>query len=575
MFLRPFARPAVVTVGWVGLALLLAGCSAKHYRNRADRQVYGIIQEVESRVFGRTNTFSIDTPYSGRPPDDILSPELVEDRLRTNQRVLTLSQTLDVAVQYSRTYQTEKERLYLTTLTLTGERYAFRPQFFTTVTGNYDRLSNGEQTGSLNTRVGVNQLLMSGGRLGVNIVNDLFRYYTGDPRRSAISSISVNIAQPLLRGFGRNNAAVESITQAERNVVYAVRSYAYFQDQFALGIVTDYFNLLSLKDTVRNQYNNYRGRVANREYLEARKDRESRSGVDQARQAELTSKNTYINAVSSYLTALDQFKIRLGLPLGEKLQLHDSDLRDLQEAGPSPLALDRIKAYRLAVERQLTIVNAIDRFEDAKRKVRVAKDRLRADLNIFADAALDSDRPTDYTQFDPDRWRGGVGFELDLPFDRLRERNAYRSTLVTFESELRNLTLTLDNLRQSIDVGLRNLAQRNQNYMIQTNALALARDRVDGEFLRQQAGLNTPRDVIEAQDDLVVAQNAVTDSLIRYHLVRLGLLLDIGVLESEGDKFWLREHLPAELIPADPTADPAFLEAGRLITPEELFPPTP
>src|SRR5690606_10540 len=138
----------------------------------------------------------------------------------------------------------EKERLYLTALTLSGERYNFGPQFFANTSANYDRTPDGERIGSVNSRVGVNQLLKSGGRVGATIANDLLRYYTGDPRRSAVSILSVNLFQPLLRGFGKYNPAVESLTQAERNLVYAVRNFSFFQDTFAVEIVNDYFDLL-------------------------------------------------------------------------------------------------------------------------------------------------------------------------------------------------------------------------------------------------------------------------------------------------------------------------------------------
>ncbi len=166
---------------------------------------------------------------------------------------------------------------------------------------------------------------MSGGQLGVNLANDILRYYTGDPRRSILSAISVNLAQPLLRGFGRNNPAVEALTQAERNVVYAVRDYKFFQDEFAMEIVNDYFTLLAQKDIIRNRYKDYQSWVQSTKRLEARaNDREKLADVDQARQQELTAKNSYINALANYRNSLDQFKIRLGLPVGESVHLDDA-----------------------------------------------------------------------------------------------------------------------------------------------------------------------------------------------------------------------------------------------------------
>jgi hypothetical protein len=131
--------------------------------------------------------------------------------------------------------------------------------------------------------------------------------------------------------------------------------------------------------------------------------------VDQARQAELTAKDNYVNAVATYRNSLDQFKIKLGLPLGEKLALDDQELDELEQTGLVPAPMDPEAAYRVATAKQLQILNAIDRFEDSKRTVRVAANQLQADLNIVADADLASEPPTDYSHFDPSKVRVNVG----------------------------------------------------------------------------------------------------------------------------------------------------------------------
>ncbi|MBI2925848.1 MAG: TolC family protein [Verrucomicrobia bacterium] len=552
--------------------LLWSGCTAAHHRRSADKEAYRIVQQVEGQVFGHTNAFSIDTAYSARKPAEILPTELIEDRLQTNQRVLAIEDALQLAVTSSRRYQAEKERLYLSALTLTGERYEFDPHFFASLAGSLSRSSNRDQSGSVSSQAGVSQLLKSGGRLSLNLANDILRYYTGDPRRSVVSSISVNLVQPLLRGFGRNNAAVESLTQAERNVVYAVRNFSFFQDQFALEIVNDYFDLLAQKDVIRNRYTNYLSRVLATKRLEARsKDRDPLVEVDQARQAELGAKNNYVNAVAGYRNALDQFKIKLGLPLGEKVFLDDAALSEMEQSGLVPVPLDPDAAYRLAVQKQLQILNAIDQFEDSQRKVRLAADRFKPDLNLIANASLDSERPTDYTTFNPDQIRAGVGLELDLPIDRLRERNNYRATLVSFEAELRDLTLTLDNLKDSIQRGLRTLEQRRQNYEIQQVALKLADRRVASTTILLQAGRAETRDLIEAQDAQIAAQNAVTGARVAYQEARLQLMLDIGALQTEAPKFWLQDQL-AGFLPGGPTAavEPDRTEKP-VIPPDDFF----
>lgn len=566
--LRIIAGPLVVAI----VGFLIAGCTASHYRKSADAETYRIIQRIENGIFHKTNSFKIDTVYSARKPAEILPEELVGTRLEARTNTLTIEDALQLAATQSRRYQTAKDQLYLSALTLTGERHAFGPNFFGGTAGDLQRSADPEVSGSVNSQIGVSQLLKSGGRLGFSIFNDLLRYYTGDPRRSAVSSLSVNLVQPLLRGFGKNNAAVESLTQAERNTVYAVRDFSFFQDEFAAEIVTDYFRLLTQKDVVRNRYTNYLGRVQLAERMEARaKDREQLNAADQARQAELTARNNYINQVATFKNSLNQFKLKLGMTIDDKLYLDDSALEELIATGLVTTTVPAERAYRLATERQLQVLNSIDRFEDAKRKINVAADRLKADLNLVADASWRSEGPTDYTRFNPDDIRAGVGLELDLPFDRKRERNSYRATLISFESQLRTLTLVLDELMENIQRGLRTLAQRRQNYEIQRNALMLANRRVASTTLLLQAGRVDVRDVSDAQDAQINAENALVAALVDYQEVRMQLALDIGALDATQPKFWLADQISGYLgvKVVDPMAENAA--SAPVFPPEEYF----
>src|SRR6476659_2927219 len=87
---------------------LFSGCSAAHYRKSADKEVYGIIAKKDQVVFGKTNQFTINTPYSNRNPDDIKAPEILEDRLRGGHLKPTLSEALKMAVEDSRSFQLRK-----------------------------------------------------------------------------------------------------------------------------------------------------------------------------------------------------------------------------------------------------------------------------------------------------------------------------------------------------------------------------------------------------------------------------------------------------------------------------------
>ena len=564
----------------VATALVLSGCGTASYRRSADKEVYGIIQNVEKQVSGHTNEFTIDTTYSARKPAEILPSELIEDRLQTNQRVLTIEEALDLAVKNSREYQAEKETLYKAGLALSSVRYGAGPTFALSSGGSLEgnRSSDGHRSASATVDNGLsfNQLFKTGGRLSVDLLNSIMLYYSGRPELS-FSKISGSLVQPLWRGFGRNSDAVEAVTQAERNMVYAVRNFINYQDEFAVNIINDYFGLLAQKDSIRNRYTNYLGRVQATQRLEARaKDREKLADVDQARQSELSAKNNYVNAVATYRNSLDRFKITLGLPLGEKLTLDDQTLDEMEQTGLVPAPLNPDEAYHLAVQRQLQILNEIDKFEDSKRKVRIAADKLKPGLNLLANASLRSEG-TDYTKFDPhkvalgDDSKPGVGLQLDLPLDRVPLANAYRNATIDFQSKLRTFTRTLDDLKNSIDGGLRTLEQRRQNYEIQKNALKIADRRVASTTLLQQAGRAEVRDLVEALDAQISAQNSVTTALIDYQQTRLQLMLDIGALDTEPSKFWLKDHLAGFLPSGTPVAAQPESAEKAVLPPEQYF----
>jgi outer membrane protein TolC len=556
------------------IILLLAGCSTGHYEKRADRDVYAILRKVETDIFGESSKFSIDTPTSGEKNKSVTPAKVLKSRDKGGKITLSLDQALGYAIENSREYQSEKESLYLTALTLTGERQNFRPDFFGRTRAEKNRLSDGERTGTASSTLGLNQALLTGGSLGINIANDLLRYFSGDPRRSAASVLNLNIAQPLLRGAGRKIAA-ERLTQANRNVIYAVRDFTFFQNTFSVSIVNDYFDLLQQKNVIFNEYNNYESRRDNKEYLTARVDRESPEAQINAQQDELQAKNRYISSITSYRNALDRFKITLGLPQTTDLRLDDQEIDLIRAAGAKTIYLGSQEAFRVALDHRLPLFNQIDRFEDNKRQIAIAANQLKADLNLIGSGSLNSDGgPTDYANFDFKNVRTSVGLQLNLPLNRLRERNDYRATLINFESATRTLGQNFDELRNLLDRRIRELEQFRQSYAIQQNAVVIAKQRVEGNQLRLKAGTVIFRRLSESQDALIAAQNAETRALVDYLGARLNLLIDLGVLQSDQKRYWLKEN-PSDITfkQAPPSLEESLpLEVGDVvIPPDRLF----
>ena len=109
-----------------------------------------------------------------------------------------------------------------------------------------------------------------------------------------------------------------------------------------------------------------------------------------------------------------------------------------------------------------------------------------------------------------------------------------------------------------------------QTYAIQTNALALADQRVNASGILLQAGRAQIRDQLEAQTAQVQAQNAVTQVLVDYLAARLKFLVDVGALRTEGERWWLREQaLPGATTP--PLQRKPDASAAAVAPPEKIF----
>jgi outer membrane protein TolC len=296
--------------------------------------------------------------------------------------------------------------------------------------------------------------------------------------------------------------------------------------------------------------------------------------VDATRTDELGARISYINSLASYLSSLDSFKLRLGLPVSSELFLDDRDLKDLIDTGLVPVEIGRRAAFRLCVQQHMDVLNAIDRFEDSKRKVSLAADQLRADLGLFASASLASEEPDDYVEFDLNKLRYSAELRLSLPVDRLRERNTYRAALVSFESQIRSLSLTLDNFKERIDRGLRTVEQERLNYLNAVESLQVAERRVENETMSLEAGRRTVLNLRQAQDDLIQAQNRLATTYTAYLTARLGLLVDIGGIDTEPDKFWLQDPFKDRLTPEQRGTPPLRMPDDQVLPPETFIEPS-
>jgi len=527
-------RPKAVVYLWLGAIFVLgvAGChSPEYYKSEADEEVYSIIDNKWQEGYGEKTNYKIGDVEPG--PNDVQLEEIIPD-----PNVLSLADAVAIATSNNREYKTEKEQLYLTALDLTLKRHNFARQWFGTFDSQYARGAEDEEI-SYEADTGFSQLLADGAAVSVNIGLEWARFLTGSPGTSLTSVLSGTITQPLLRGAGRR-IVQEELTQAEREALYRIRSFNRFRKGFVVSIVSAYYRVLQQRDKVTNAENNYRRRVLSRERLEmeAEAGRVPQFEVDQAHQSELDAESGLVSAQQTYEQRLDEFKIKLALPTDAKIELDQNELNLLREAGivePNYMVEDAIAA---ALSHRLDLVNSRDKVDDAVRKIAVAEDNLRAELNLVGSTSVNSRGKTDFGTLRFQEGSYTLGIESDLPFDRKSERNAYRRSLITLIQQQRDYEEDMDGVRLDVRQAYRELEAAAQQYIIRKNSLELAETRVESTSMLLQAGRLTTRDLLESQDSLIEAQNSLTEALVSHLTAKLTFFKDIGILQVRPDGMW-------------------------------------
>lgn len=370
-FLRP---PRWIQFAALAVLLLSPGCSRKYYRLQADREAEQLVSErveAEFRLADRpvaaashSRMADLANPDCGPlPPDDPSASRYMSQPYRSHgskvwqQRgsladveydhwqqflpkdadgVIRLNRanSMELSLLHSRDYQTAVESVYLQSLPVAFERFNFDTQWvgrsglLATRNGN-GSVPNGSRTLGLTNSLGARRQFASGGQLLADFSNAMVWEYSGGST-SAASVLSFQFLQPLMRGAFRE-IQLEPLTQAERSLLYSVRDFARFRQTFYINTVGTggYLGLLEVAQAIRNQESNLQSLRRNLEEHEAlaAAGLVSQFQVDQVYQDYEQGRLSLLTAQASYATAMDSFKIQLGLPPALEADVDDSDLR--------------------------------------------------------------------------------------------------------------------------------------------------------------------------------------------------------------------------------------------------------
>ena len=620
--------------------LVFVGCrSAQDYRHEADVTADAYLSAYQREVTGKVDRFDIETPADTLRRRLMIDQKLLvndpasfgirdlptnlywraDERLEkggadpsvavwhggTNALEIGLVDAVRIAAFNSREYKARKESLYKTALAMDLEDDTFRTIFSGVLSGGADVFFDEDEDRSLEGRavshderasLGFTRKFRNGARLTGSIMANVAGMLTGDTRTAWGSSADLSISIPLLRGSGEL-VNTESLTQAQRSFVYAVRDFEQYKREFICRIESAYLALVLARRQQQNQDEAFRRviRSTRRSYRMAEASRMSQSQFEQAHQSELSSRANWIASCQSYESTKDGFKLTLGLPPDACIEPRDSDLAALEkyvsdyaeleeeaydmgkddEQGRIVLAppdsvddgelkLRTDRAIAIAFSNRLDFASVRDEVEDAQRRLLIAEDALRAEVTLGASVGNLADLASPYSRrngedhgrLHPREYSVNPLLTIDLPIERRQERNNYRNALIAVESAVREYQSQEDTLKQTIRSDMRSLSQTKDNLKIQYMAMNLAERRVRNQEILLQAGRADMTVMLEAQDSLVSAKNSLYSAMINYKNQELALQRDLGLLQVSADGTWKEADLVALGIVVRPERKP-------------------
>jgi outer membrane protein TolC len=527
---RPGAapRPSRPSAGVAALALAAAalpGCASFH-DEKSRRETDGILTDLSTQVSAERDAAhkaAAAPPRAARTDPALAIPE-----------VLDLAAALRIAGSQNRGILADRDGLVLSALALLDAQNAIGPRLNGTIRHALADTDRSEKTFEQLATLGATATLPTGAQATVTADASKTRGASDGIDSAATGGVTARISQPLLRGAGYD-ASHEALTDAQRQALYDVRQYELSRQDLALEVQRSYYLIVTQKQVIRNR----EAKLESLEFLRRRSERLFDLGrvseVDKFRATReyLTAENDLVDARQELDARLDAMKVLLGLDTAVKI--------DVAETIPAPrkVDLDFRRAIEAALANRLDLMTARDQVADAERRESIRERDVLPDLRVELTGRRASDDAhgfSDMTPLERDSW--GAGVVLELPLDRVRERNALRAARIEVERTRRDLTLAEDSVILDVRSALRGLRAAESSLKIQEEITVSEEKNARIAKLRFEEGTIGNRDLTDAYSNLADAQDRLVREKANLETARVRLHRAVGTLTMNEDGTW-------------------------------------
>jgi len=417
--------------------------------------------------------------------------------------------------------------MYLTGLDRADAAHLYEITPFAGAGVNYAR-TGADETVLQQANIGVQQLLATGATVMTDLTIGYLDVRTGTLSGGSSSLFQTAVVQPLLRGSARI-VVMETLTQAQQNMLYSVRDFNHFRKTFCVSVVSDYYRVTELAQRAVIAEENVRTLeqlVSKMEDLLAL-GRLTRFELEEAKQDILKARQDHFEKQKLYAETLDLFKVRLNIPPQIELKLGPQDWLMLSESLFTDSDWTEEKAVEVALAQRLDLANALDQIIDKQRKVKIAEDALGADLALVGYVAPDTGRNSE-SHYE-------LGLQGSLPLDRVTEANAYKRATIALIAQERHHEQLSHTVVSEVRKSWRDMIEAQNRYDLLKNARELARKRLENTTQLLHYGRANTRDVLDAQEDLYGAEDDFASVLADFATAQMNFLRDTETLWIQPD----------------------------------------
>jgi len=419
---------------------------------------------------------------------------------------LSLRDAVARALDYNARLLDSRDGVEQATLSLNLARSEFRPQITPNMFGSFggNDLSNQRYSLDFSQRFTTGTALRA--TVGsVSSQNQLGNFYTGDT--------TVQISQPLLRGFGRSLTR-RGLTSAESQLQTARRQRALAERQVVIDVASAYYAIVAQEELAAVAEQTV---ARSRELLAASEarlavGRVSRLDVFRAQQLVAQSGARLLDARTAVEDARDRLRDLLG---------YDWDYLFSVAPGipiPEASAITTDEAIAQARVNRLELQTALAAVDNAARAVAAARNQLLPQVDINATFTRRETADTLRESFGVDKFQFASFLSVSMPVDRTPQQTALRTAAMTLS---RQAVRQQNRLRQAL--------------VIADTQISFAAQEVELAAFRYQRGLSNNLDVVNAEANLLAGRAGRVGLLAQLAVARLQLRATLGILDPRRD----------------------------------------